>query len=72
MRKIKRFDADTDLDRREFQTLMTSAALRDVIFAEEPTIVIKQGLSTKTVKNGWQNDLIGKIDSQDDTTMECQ
>ena len=51
---------------------MASATLRDEIFAEEPTIVIKQGLSTKTVKNGWQNDLIGKIDSQDDTTMECQ
>ena len=51
---------------------MASTALRDVIFAEEPTIVIKQGLSTKTVKNGWQNDLVGKIDSQDNTTTECQ
>ena len=51
---------------------LASTTFRNVIFAEEPTIVIKQGLSAKTVKNGWQNDLIGKIDSQDDTTMECQ
>ena len=49
---------------------MASATLRDEIFAEEPTIVIKQGLSTKTVKNGWQNDRMGKLDSQDNTTTD--
>ena len=51
---------------------LAATTLRNVTFAEEPTIVIKQGLAAKTVKNGWQNDLIAKIDSLDDTTMECQ
>ena len=44
---------------------------RTAIFTEEPTIVIKQGRSTKTVKNGWRNDLIGKSDLQVNTTKKC-
>ena len=40
-------------------------------FAEEPTIVIKQGHSTKTVKNGWQSDQTDKSDFHGDTTPKC-
>ena len=50
---------------------MAATALRNVIFTEEPTIVIRQGLSTKTVKNGWRNEQIGKSDLQIDTTTKC-
>ena len=50
---------------------MASTTLRYAIFTEEPTIVIKQGRSTKTVKNGWQKDLVGKSDFHVDTTTKC-
>ena len=50
---------------------MASATLRYAIFPEEPTIVIKQGHSTKTVKNGWQSDQTGKSDFHVDTTPKC-
>ena len=50
---------------------MVPRTLRYAIFAEEPTIVIKQGHSTKTVKNGWQNDQTGKSDFHVDTTTTC-
>ena len=50
---------------------MAPRTLRYAIFAEEPTIVIKQGHSTKTVKNGWQNDQTGRIDFHVDTTTKC-
>ena len=50
---------------------MASATLKYAIFPEEPTIVIKQGHSTKTVKNGWRNDQAGKSDLHIDTTTKC-
>ena len=50
---------------------MTATTLRHAIFAEEPTIVIKQGHSTRTVKNGWRNDQAGKSDLHVDTTTKC-
>ena len=50
---------------------MAATALRNAIFTEEPTIVIRQGLSTKTVKNGWRDDQIGESDLQVETTTKC-
>ena len=50
---------------------MAPRTLRYAIFAEEPTIVIKQGHSTKTVKNGWQSDQTRKSDFQFSTTTRC-
>ena len=50
---------------------MASTTLRNAIFAEEPTIVIKQGHSTKTVKNGWRNEQASRSDLRVDTPTKC-